>query len=103
MVEKTDAELAAQLTSWYSETELGKQVFDWACRTKKAEGETKIETLQNEIGLSRADAVLAAKALSEEGFGAFIAGRHKKPSRIKWHFTLASIGRVAAGRAKKLE
>src|SRR5690348_10080220 len=86
--------LVRTLRSWYGKFELAVAVFDWAARQTKSPSETTLEALERGAGISRKDAVVAAKELTRIKCAKFIVGRHRQPSRVRWLYDVASIGQV---------
>ena len=46
---------------------------------------------------------MLVKGIIDAGIGMRIVGRHRAKSRIRWHFTLQSIAKVARGETEILE
>ena len=77
--------------------------FGYCEEQKTTPRETDINKLRSALDVSRRDMVELVKGIVDAGIGTRIIGRRGFNSRIRWHFTLPSIARVAQGEAHELE
>ena len=83
--------------------ENARRFFDWAASRKNDAAETSIQRISQAIQTTRSGAVQLAKTLSDIGCGEFIVGRKGAESRIRWIFSLASLGRAAKQEVTNLD
>jgi hypothetical protein len=76
--------------------EEARRLLDWAAKQSYPE-ETDVDQIVDSAGLDRAYVIYAMKELAQLGFGQFVVGRHKKPSRMIWKVRLGDLGRHAQG------
>jgi hypothetical protein len=97
------SELTSAIRSLYEEDEGAKAFFDWAgARTNDAAG-TSVDRISQVTGLSYSEARELAKALGEIGCGEFVVGRKGWKSRIRWAFSLRTLGKAASGENVEIE
>src|SRR6266542_4202958 len=77
--------------------------FDYCGKQRSTPRETEISTLQSALSVSRRDMVDLVQGIVEAEIGTRIIGRRGFNSRIRWHFSLPSIAKVARGQADELE
>lgn len=82
--------------------------FDWAGGFKNDVSATTIDRIERELrradpNLSRSEVIEFCKQLTGLGCGIYKVGRHGRPSRMEWLYTLRSIGAVACGQSDDLE
>jgi hypothetical protein len=77
--------------------------FEYCDKQKSTPRETEINKLQSAINVSRREMVELVKGIVDAGIGTRIIGRRGFNSRIRWHFSLPSIAKVAREQADELE
>lgn len=80
-----------------------KAFFDWAANRTNDAAETSVDRISQKMQSSYAEARDLAKRLCEIGLGDFVIGRKGWKSRIRWKFSLRSLGKAAAGEDVPLE
>jgi hypothetical protein len=105
----TRAEMIAEkakrrIRDYYAEpaNEEARRLLDWAAKQSYPE-ETDVDQIVDAAGLDRAYVISAMKELAQLGFGQFVVGRHKKPSRMIWKVRLGDLGRYAQGEAVEFD
>lgn len=78
------------------------EVFRWAASRTNDARETNLDRIVQQAKIDRRMAVKFARALEELGCGNFIEGRRGAKSRIKWNYSLKSIGKAAQGQGDSL-
>ena len=79
------------------------RLFEWFASRASTPRETTVEELQSTLKLKRSETAELVNGIIEAGIGNRIVGRRRAKSRIVWHFTLASIEKVARGETEILE
>jgi hypothetical protein len=87
-----------RVRDYYAEpsNEDARKLLDWAAKQSCPE-ETDVDQIVGAVRLERAYVISAMKELTQLGFGQFVVGRHKKPSRMVWKVRLGDLGRYAQG------
>jgi hypothetical protein len=97
------SELRTAIRSFYEEDEGAKAFFDWAGARTNDAAETSVDRISQVTELSYSDARELAKGLCEIGCGAFVVGRKGWKSRIRWEFSLRTLGKAARGENIEIE
>jgi len=98
-----DERLVSELRNFYRDDEGGKALFDWAAGRTNDAAETSLERLMQVTQITRSEAVELARALNEIGCGDFLVGRKGWKSRIRWTYSLRSLGQAAQGHTTELK
>jgi hypothetical protein len=77
--------------------------FDYGEKQKSTPRETDIDQLRSALNVSRRDMAELVKGIVDAGIGTRIIGRRGFNSRMRWHFSLPSIAKVAREQADELE
>lgn len=77
--------------------------FDYGEKQKSTPRETDIDQLRSALNVSRRDMAELVKGIADAGIGTRIIGRRGFNSRMRWHFSLPSIAKVAREQADELE
>lgn len=87
----------------YAHDEKARIFFDWAANRTNDTAETSVDRIAQKTQSSYADARNLAKRLCEVSLGEFVVGRKGWKSRVRWKFSLRSLGKAAAGEDVILE
>jgi hypothetical protein len=94
---------AQAIRKLYTQQPWAQRIFDhFGDRTNNSSA-TKIDSLANLLKVTVSEATAVAKELQAAGLGVYVVGRKGNPSRIEWHFTLASMAKSARGERDDLE
>jgi hypothetical protein len=77
--------------------------IEWAGGTDVTPEQTETSSLSQAINLKSSEAKELFAGIQGLKLAKFIVGRRGQPSRLIWHFTLASIAAVARGEADAFE
>jgi len=91
------------LMELYQSQEEYKSCFDWAASRTNDSAETTIDRLSSKANISRENAISFARAIEDAECGCFIVGRKGSKSRIKWKYSLKSLGETAQGKTENLK
>ena len=91
------------LRKLYREDGAAKAVLDWAASRTNDAAETSLDRLMQMAQIGRSEAVELARTLDETGCGEFIVGRKGWKSRIRWTYSLRSLGSAAQGQTAELK
>jgi hypothetical protein len=103
MTNHIGSRLKNDLEALYTRDEGARAFFAWAANRKNDAVETNVDRISNVIQSSYSEARDLAKRLCEIGSGDFIIGRKGWKSRIRWKFSLRSLGQAARGDNVELE
>jgi hypothetical protein len=103
MVRDIDSDVVKQIRKLYEKSEAAKAFFEWAADRQKDAAETRIERLEYMADLGHREAIELARTLSEIGCGEFVVGRRGAKSRVKWNYSLRSMGEAAKGEIAELK
>jgi hypothetical protein len=92
-----------QIRALYHEDVSARAFFDWVAERQNDSAETSLDRMVQKLDLSRGDAVALAKQLEGAECCRFIVGRKGARSRLKWFYSLRSLGMAARGSADALE
>ena len=95
--------VADSIRELYSIDENAKSFFDWAASRKNDAAETSVDRISEVVGISRGLANELAKAICEAGCGDYIVGRKGWKTRVRWNFSLRSLGATATTGVSRLE
>ena len=93
----------AAVRALYKEDPDAKQLFEWAASRQRDVMETSVDRMIQKLRIHRSTAISLARKLEEAGCGEFIVGRRGSPSRLRWAYSLISLGKVAAGETEDIE
>ena len=96
-------DIAQRVKQLYAEDANARIFLDKAASRQRDASITSVDRIVGLLGLSRAEAVRLAKKFDDIGCADFIVGRHSAPSRIRWHFSLISLGKIGSGELAELE
>jgi len=103
MNKKIDGRLVAELRQLYREDGAARALLDWAARRTNDSAETSLDRVMRVAQIGRSEAVDLARTLGEIGCGEFIVGRKGWKSRIRWSYSLVSLGLAAQGQTAELK
>jgi len=103
MVTSIGKDVVDRIRELYKEDETSRSFFDWAASRVNDSAETSLDRMTQKLGLGRADVVSLAKQLEDAQCGRFIVGRKGAKSRVKWFYSLRSLGHAAKGDINDLE
>ena len=93
----------AKVCALYSEDADARQFFEWAATRKRDVTETSIDRMIQKLRIHRSTAISLARKLEEADCGEFVVGRRGSQSRLRWKYSLTSLGRVAIGETEDIE
>jgi NAD-dependent DNA ligase len=93
----------AGLRELYQLTPAARAVFDWAASRTNDAAETNLDRIMQKTQVSRSEAVDMARRLDDLGCGVFVVGRKGAKSRIRWNYSLKSMGQAAQGHTDSLD
>jgi hypothetical protein len=91
-----------ELREFYQVSTTARAVFDWAASRTNDAIETTLDVIERKTGMARAEAVEFARRIDNLGCGDFKVGRKGAKSRIRWAYSLKSMGEAAQGRVDTL-
>jgi len=97
-----DTEIVRKIRALYGDEAGAKGLFDWLARRTNDVAETSIDRISAMVGMSRFEARELARSLSDIGVCDFIVGRKGWKSRVRWHYSVRSLGEAAKGKAAKI-
>ncbi len=103
MNKKIDERLVTELRKLYREDGAARVLLDWAARRTNDAAETSLDRLMRVAQIGRSEAVELVRTLDEIGCGEFIVGRKGWKSRIRWSYSLVSLGLAAQGQTTELK
>lgn len=98
-----ETDLVAHLRGLYEVDEDMMRLMDWAAERKNDTAETSIDLIMKKIDVNRRSALNLAKSLELMGAGTFLHGRKGHKSRIRWNYSLRSLGEAARGGSENIE
>ena len=98
-----DKNMEIAIREVYQEDENAKAFFDWAAERKNDAAETSIDRISQVANISRQQANELAKSLSDAGCGEYVIGRRGWKTRVRWDYSLRSLGKAAKGEDVELE
>ncbi len=102
MITHLPTDLVKEIRRLHSTNETAARFFEWAAGRQRDARETTVDHLTYLLRIGRREALELAKSLDKLGCGEFLVGRRGAKSRIKWQFSLRSMGDVAKGGADQL-
>jgi DNA-binding MarR family transcriptional regulator len=103
MNQDIDSDVRGHIQDLYADDANAQSLFDWVASRKNDTAETTIRRICEKTGMARSDAVRLVKTLSDMGCGEFIVGRKGAESRIRWRFSIISLGKAAQGEGVELD
>lgn len=98
-----DQTVTANLQALCAANDAAKRLFTAFAQRQKDSRETTVDRAAWIAGIDYSSMLQLFRRLHEVGVGRFIPGRHGYSSRMEWNFSIRSLGKVAQGRARKLE
>jgi hypothetical protein len=98
-----DTEITKRVRLLYEADDKAKGLFDWLASRTNDVAETSIERICGMVDLERWQAIELAKSLAAISICDFIVGRKGWKSRVRWHYSVRSLGQAARGEAVKIE
>jgi len=99
---RMDSEIVKKIRALYDSDETAKNLFDWLAGRINDVAETSIDRICSMLELERYQAVELAKALASMGVCDFIVGRKGWKSRVRWRFSVRSLGEAAKGESANI-
>ena len=91
------------LRELYQVNRAARAVFDWATSRTNDAAETNLDRIEQKTQVSRSEAVEFARRIDDLGCGVFVVGRKGAKSRIRWNYSLKSMGEAAQRRTDSLD
>ena len=98
-----EPQTVAAVRALYREDPDAKQLFEWAASRRRDVTETSVDRMIQKLRIHRSTAIGLARKLEEAGCGDFVVGRRGSQSRLRWAYSLISLGKAAAGETEDLE
>jgi len=98
-----DSEIVRKIRALYEDEARAQKLFDWLAGRTNDVAETSIERIGQMVDVSRFEAIELAKSLDEIGVCDFVVGRKGWKSRVRWRYSVRSLGQAAKGSATKIE
>ena len=99
---RMDTEIVKKIRSLYESDEDAKRLFEWLARRTNDVAETSIDRICSMLELERYQGVELAKTLATVGICEFIVGRKGWKSRVRWRYSVRSLGEAAKGEAANI-
>jgi hypothetical protein len=96
-------ELVSGLRNLYGNNEVAKRLFDNFSTRKKDMRVTPVARAAYLVEATQGEIVALFRELNELGAGEFKLGRRGSKTRIEWHYSQSSLGRIAQGAASQPE
>ncbi|MGC8541942.1 MAG: hypothetical protein ACP5QA_15135 [Phycisphaerae bacterium] len=91
------------LQGYAASDEFARRAFELLATRQRKRSEITVEVLMSSLSADRATVVKFLQRLESLSCGQFILGRGTKQSRLRWRYTMNSVGMVALGRSTILE
>ncbi|MCB1379812.1 MAG: hypothetical protein KDK89_15815 [Alphaproteobacteria bacterium] len=98
-----DKKIEINIRELYGDDEGAKAFFDWAAARRNDAAETSIDRVSQVANINRQEANRLLRSLSDAGCGEYIIGRKGWKTRIRWAYSLLSLGRAASGENVELQ
>ena len=103
MVKDIEHSVLEQIRALYHEDASARAFFDWVAERQNDSAETSLDRMVQKLDLSRGDAVALAKQLEGAECCRLVVEPEGRRSRLKWFYSLRSLGMAARGSANTLE
>ncbi len=90
------------LREFYQVSGAAKKILDWAANRTNDAAETNLDRIMQRTAVTRGEAVEFARRINDLDCGVFVVGRKGARSRIRWSYSLKSMGEAAQGQANTL-
>jgi hypothetical protein len=97
-----DTEIVKKIRSLYESDEVARKLFEWLAKRTNDVAETSIDRICGMLELERYQGVELAKTLASLGVCEFIVGRKGWKSRVRWRYSVRSLGQAARGSAASI-
>jgi hypothetical protein len=77
--------------------------FDWAASRDRDAKETSVDRLIEKLQIAKPQAIKICKQLQDAGCGRLFYGRRGAKTRIRWFYSLRSLGKAAKGDSSQLD
>jgi len=98
-----DTEIVRKIRALHESDERAKKLFDWLSARTNDVAETSIDRICAMVDIARYEAVELAKTLAVIGVCGFIVGRKGWKSRVRWRYSVKSLGEAAKGESAEIE
>ena len=93
----------AQIRALYRTDRTIKTLFDWAASRDRDAKETSVDRLVEKLQVAKPQAIKVCKQLHDVGCGRLMYGRRGAKTRMRWFYSLRSLGKAAKGDTSQLE
>jgi hypothetical protein len=100
---RMDTEIVKKIRALRESDETAARLFDWLARRTNDVAETSIDRICGMVELERYQAIELVKALAGIGVCEFVVGRKGWKSRVRWHYSVRSLGEAAKGDATGIQ
>jgi hypothetical protein len=100
---RVDSEIMKKIRSLYETDEVAKRLFEWLAGRTNDVAETSVDRICDMVDVERYEAIELAKMLASLGVCEFVVGRKGWKSRVRWLYSVRSLGEAARGGAAKIE
>ncbi len=91
------------LQGYAASDEFARRAFELLATRQRKRSEITVDVLMSSLTADRTPVVKFLQRLESLGCGQFILGRGTKQSRLRWRYTMGSVGMAALGRSAILE
>lgn len=103
MNDSPDQRISQQIQHLAATNGAAGSLFTLFAKRQKDSRETSVERAARKAGVDYSSMLQVFRELDEIGVGRFIPGRHGHASRISWHYSIQSLGKIALGKGRKLD
>jgi hypothetical protein len=96
-------ERVAQIRALYRADNLVALVLDWASNRDRDAKETSADRLVDQLHIAKPQVIKVFKQFHELGCGRLLYGRRGARTRLRWFYSLRSLGKAARGEASHLD
>ena len=90
------------LRELYQTSPAAREIFKWAAGRTNDAAETNLDRIVQKAQVIYSESVKFARKIDELGCGVFVVGRKSAKSRIRWTYSLKSMGQAAQGQTDNL-
>ena len=103
MVPDVEYDTLAQIRALYKTDRTIKTLFDWAASRDRDVKETSAERVAEKLQVAKPQAIKVYRQLQDVGCGRLMYGRRGAKTRMRWFYSLRSLGKAARGDTSQLD
>src|SRR5437868_192897 len=100
---RIDGEIVNKIKALYETDPVAKGLFDWLANRTNDVAETSVDRICQMVDVDRYQAIDLARILADIGVCDFIVGRKGWKSRVRWRYSVSSLGFAAKGQSEQIE